>query len=231
MRACYQLEVVFLYFHGFGCAQIPKPLATQYVECVRNDKGVDVKSRKMQTPIFVSRNGDRAFGVVAAQLTPGRGCQNTTMLYAAESHSSFRLVFQQEPEPAPVSSVYDGNGIQAICWSPSGKRVLAEISQWIWGSDFGWNDKYVIFSPGDRTAHPILPVDSVVKQFKQPCGALIETTGWIDDERIELTASPFIGTDEEGTPDGTPPCVKTPVKFSFDVRTGDLQKLASGHKK
>lgn len=69
MRVFWQLGVVVLVsFRCFCCAQIPKPLATQGVECVRDDKGRDVASRKMQTPIFVSKKGARAFGVVAAEL-------------------------------------------------------------------------------------------------------------------------------------------------------------------
>jgi hypothetical protein len=46
--------------------QPAKPLSTQYVTCGQNDKGVDVASREVKTPVFTSKTGVRAFGVVAA---------------------------------------------------------------------------------------------------------------------------------------------------------------------
>ena len=208
-------------------AQPAKSLSTQYVECVRNDKGEDVASREVKTPVFTSKTGVRAFGVVAAaKISPG-GCQNRTALYIAQPRGSFQLVYQQGTEPTHDGSVYDGNGIEAIRWSPSGKRVLVQIFQWIWGSDFGENTKHVVFTTGDRKARVISPVEAIWKQFKQPCTARIETTGWIDDDRIQLNLNPFVDTDEEGIRSSIPSCVKGTVKFSFDVDSGSLHMLAA----
>jgi hypothetical protein len=208
---------------------IPQPaksLSTQYVECVRNDKGVDVASREVKTPVFTSKKGARAFGVVAAaKISPG-GCQNRTTLYLAQPHGSFQLVYQQGTELTQDGSIYDGNGIEAIRWSPSGKRVLIQISQWIWGSDFGENTKYVV-TTGNRKARVISPAEAVWKQFKQPCTARIQTHGWIDDDRIQVDVNPFVDTDEEGVRSSIPSCVKGPVKFSFGVDTGSLHMLAA----
>ncbi len=226
MRRYWPCSVGFLlFFHSPLWSQSGKPLATEYVECVRNGRGVDVASRKLQTPIFESKKGGRAFGIASAQIVAGQGCQNETMLYVAEPHNSFRLVFQQGPERNPDSSIFDGNGIGTIRWSPAGRRVLAEISQWIWASDSGVSTKYVLFTSGDRNAKQISPDEALRRQFKQPCGMDLHTTAWIDDDHIELVVTPFTWIDVEGLTDPTPSCVKEPMKFSFDVESGNLTRL------
>lgn len=213
----------FGHAQGFIYEPPKKPLATRYVECVRNDKGVDLASRKVRTPSIVSKRGDRAFAVVAADLD--RGCSNTSMLYVAEPHSSFRLVFAQDVERNADSTISDGNGIEAILWSPSGKRLLAQVPQWTMASDADWDMKYILFSAGDWKAHEVPASDSIWSHFNRECAARLETEGWIDDDHVELIVKYLFSTDVEGEPDGTPSCVQKPMRFSFDVRTGISQPI------
>lgn len=212
---------LFLCLPSGMTAQAEKSLSSAYVACVRNERGVDVASRKIQTPVFTSKKGARAFGVAAAELSAG-SCRNRTILYVAEPHGSYRAVYRQEAEPDGAGSTYDGNGIKTIRWSPSGKRLLVEISQWTWGSDFGENTKYVVFTSHDHWARRISPIAAMWKSFKQPCTASIESLGWIDDEQIEVEANPFVDTGEDGSSGSTPSCVGRSARFSFDVGTGGL---------
>jgi len=226
-KFCESCLAFLICFPAHMIAQAAKPLSTQYVECVRNDKGVDVASREVKTPVFTSKKGAKSFGVVTAAVESAGGCRNRTTLYVAQPHGSFQLVYQQGIEPTGDGSTYDGNGIEAIRWSPSGKRALFQISQWIWGSDFGANTKFVVFTTGNREARVISPFEAVWKHYNQPCAARIETTGWIDDDRIQLNVNPFVDTDEEGIRSSTPSCVKGPVEFSFDVDAGSFHTLAA----
>jgi hypothetical protein len=205
-------------------AQPTKLLSTQYVDCVTNAKGQPVASREVRTPVFTSKKGARAFGVITASSLPLGACENRTTLYVAEPHNSFRLVYRQETEPDNAGSAYDGNGIEAIHWSPSGKRVFFQISQWIWGSDGDGGRKHVVFTSGDHKARSISLIETVWKQFKQECTVRIETPGWIDDDRIKVEAHPFVDTSEEGAPP-TLSCIQKPAKFSFNVDTGTYARL------
>jgi hypothetical protein len=85
---------------------------------VRDDKGHDVASRSVQTAVFNSQQGFRAYGVVVASHSPERTCKNTSTVYLVEPGGTFRVALQQTPELLPDGSVYDGNGVETIQWSP-----------------------------------------------------------------------------------------------------------------
>ncbi|MDP9160702.1 MAG: hypothetical protein M3O09_10820 [Acidobacteriota bacterium] len=208
-------------------AQAAVPLASQYVECVRDEKALDVGSRTVQTPIFVSKAGSRAFGKVLAKAE--RGCENTSTIYVSQHHRPFRVAFQQKTEVESDGTTLDGNGVKALLWSPSGAHLLVEISQWVWGSDAGTTTKYLLYR-GAKPVKVVKPLDAVWNVFNKPCSALVDSVGWIDDSRIELTGKPFVSTDEDGIPDKTPPCLKKPMRFSFDVETGKLEQLRTRRK-
>lgn len=199
-----------------------KPLPTQYVECVRDDKGVDIASQSMPTPIFNSMQGFKAYGVVAATYSPEGACTNTTTVYVAEPAGTFRVALQQQSERLQDGSVYDGNGIERIEWSPTGTRLLVEISQWTWGTDGGGSTKYILLTPatGEITELPIAA--AIQKHFAKACVRLVSSSGWLDDERIGIELKPDKDVDEEGKAGPTPSCVAEPTLFSFDVDFGDF---------
>jgi hypothetical protein len=218
----HNIAFVILYI-GSLSAQAGLPLPSQFVECVRDDKGLDVGSRTVRTRVVASKTGSRAYGKVVAK--PERGCRNTSTIFVSEPTQSFRVVFEQSTEAeGDGSGILNGNGVEAILWSPSGSRLLVEISQWIWGSDTDVLTKYLVYEP-QKPVTVIKPVETIWKTFKQPCTALIESRGWIDNNRIELEVKPFLSTDEEGIPDGTPICLEKAMKFSFDVEMGTLEQL------
>lgn len=206
-----------------------KALVTQYLECVRDEKGRDVASRSIQTPVFTSNLGFRAYGLVGASHSAVGACKNTSTVYFAEPAGTFRVVLQQTPELLPDGSVYDGNGIETIQWSPSGRRLLIVISQWTWGTDFSWNTKYLLFTPGEERASELPILAAVTRYFAHPCAWLVKSRGWLDDTRIDVQIEPSKDVDEEGVADPTPSCVENPTRFSFDVESGELVSGDKSH--
>jgi hypothetical protein len=201
-----------------------KPLVTQAVECVRDAKGRDIASRSMQTPVFASNLGFRAYGRVVASRSSEGACKNTSTVYLAEPAGMFRVALQQTPERLPDGTVYDGNGIETIQWSPSGTPLLIEISQWTWGTDSTWNIKYLLLTPGQDGAQELPISAAIASYFAQPCAWWVRSSGWLNDTRIGIQIEPSRHMDEEGVPDPIPSCVKKPTRFSFDVKSGEFLK-------
>jgi hypothetical protein len=199
-----------------------KMLPTAYVECVQDDKGVYVASRSVPTPVFDSKQGFRAYGVVIASRSPEGACKNTTTVYLAEPEGTFRVGFQQQSERLPDGSVYDGAGLENIDWSPAGKRLLVKVSQWTWGTDGTWNTKYILLTPATGEVRE-LPISAAIqKHFAKPCTWLVSSQRWLDDGRIEIQLKADNELDEEGNAEETPSCIEKPTRFSFDVDSGDF---------
>ena len=210
-------------------AQSLKPLSTEFVDCVTNEGGAFVASRKQQTPVLESKIGNRAYGEVSAEASGSGGCPVSTIVYVAEGNGSFRPALQQGVERLSDGSVYDGSGVAYMSWSPSGRKLLVVLFQWTWGTDGGGNYKYFLIEPGHNAAELIFPERAIWKQFKRPCAALIDFNRWVDDERIQLEVRPFVSTNEEGEPDETSSCVKEAAMRSFDVvRNKISQSLPTG---
>lgn len=199
-----------------------KPLPTEFLECVRDAKGVDVASRSMPTPVFDSKQGFRAYGVVVARRSPEGACENTTTVYFTEPGGTFRVAFEQKAERLPDGGVYDGNGIENLLWSPAGTRLLIEVSQWTWGTDSTWNTKYVVISSETGPATELPVTAAIQKHFAKPCAWIDSSEGWLDDERIAIELNPNLDVDEEGHAGPTPSCVQEPTHFTFDIDSGDF---------
>lgn len=196
-------------------AQSLKPLPTEFVDCVTNKVGQPVESRKKQTSVFVSPNGSRAYAVVHAEASHG-SCRNSTVVYVAGVDGAFIPVHQQSLETDAQGSVYDGNGVAHISWSPSGSTLLVVISLWTWGTDGGGNYKYVLIDSADHSSKLAFPERYIFKQFSHPCAALIEFDRWLDDQHIVLEARPYTSGEDEGA-DRTPSCVQQAKMFTFNT--------------
>jgi hypothetical protein len=176
----------------------------------------------MPTPVFDSKQGFRAYGVVIARRSPEGACDNTTTVYLAEPGGTFRVVFQQQAERLPDGSVYDGNGIENLLWSAAGTRLLIEVSQWSWGTDSTWNTKYLLVTAETGTATELPITAAIQKHFGSPCAWIDSSGGWLDDQRIAIKIKPISDVDEEGNAGPTPSCVENATRFSFDVESGDF---------
>jgi hypothetical protein len=208
---------------GSALAQASQPLVTRYVQCVRDQKGRNMASRTVRTPIFESKQGVRAYGVVTAAVSSAPACQNTTTIYIAGRGEHFRVAFRQGPEALPDSTVYDGNGVEAIRWSPAGERLLVEVSQWAWGTDSSWSRRYVLIDLEHQTTRDLPLISALNTQFGKECVRQVTSKGWIDDTRIEVEVSPAREVDEEGNASRVPSCVQKPTAFSFDITAGSLR--------
>jgi len=217
------LSLLLFALASASVAQRDKPLATAYVECVRDAKGRDTASRSVRTPAFKSMRGT-VFAVVTAEHSRQFSCENNTAVYIAGRGRKPHLAFQQKPEPLPDGTVYDGNGVEAIRWSPSGDRVVVEVSQWTWGTDSGWNTKYIVLNPATEAATEIPVLREIAQQFRQECVRNITSKGWRDNTHIAVEVGPAKDVDEEGLPGPTPSCVVKPASYLFDVESGRLRQ-------
>ena len=176
----------------------------------------------MSTPAVNSKQGFKAYGVVVARRSPEGACTNTTTIYFSEPGGTFRVALQQQSERLPDGSVYDGNGIERIEWSPAGTRLLVQLSQWTRGTDSTWNTKYILVTPAVGEVRE-LPIAAVIqKHFGKPCAWLVSSKAWLDDARIDMELKPYKDVDEEGTPGPTPSCVVKPTRFSLDADSTDF---------
>ena len=177
----------------------------------------------METPVFHSKQGFRAYGAVVANSSSEATCRNISTVYLAQPAGMFRVAFQQTPESLGAGGVYDGNGIERIQWSPSGTRLLIGISQWTWGTDSTWNKKYIVVSGSEGSAKELPIMAAIQKYFAQPCAWLSSSKGWLDDTRIDVEIDPYKDLNEEGATGPTGSCVRAAMHFSFDVDSGEFR--------
>ena len=174
-------------------AQSLKPLPTEFVNCVTNQRGVPVQANKQQTPLVKSSTGNVAYGEVRAEALRAGSCQNSTTVYRAESSGSFRPILRQGVERLPDGSVYDGNGVAYLDWSPSGEKLMVVLFQWTYGTDGGGNYKYFLIEEGDHSAKLIFPERAIGEHFQRLCSAVTRFKGWIDNQRIGLGGASLCG--------------------------------------
>jgi hypothetical protein len=219
LRFVWTAVAIVLCCRGGAVAQTlsePEALPTQFVDCADDASGHEVASRHLRTQDFMAANGAKAFGSVQAEFHGG--CEHHTMLYVAQPGSNYRLVWQQDTEHDPFGDL-DGSGVEQVRWSPSGRRVLFQLFQWTSGSDTDGAQKYLVVSTGETQAHPIPVAEHVFRLFAHDCAAHVTSVEWIDDDRVELLVMPYLAADEDGTPDGTPSCVKENTAVSLNVET------------
>ena len=147
-----KFAMMFVQWFPLGLsAQSLKPLSTEFVDCVKNQRGASVASNKQRTPLVKPSVGSISYGEVSAELLPGGSCQTTTTVYVAENNGPFRPVLRQGLERLADGSIYDGSGVAYLSWSPSGSNLLAVLFQWTNGTDGGGNYKYFVIPRGETS--------------------------------------------------------------------------------
>src|SRR5438067_11123480 len=116
MRMFVYSALVFA-FSFFDCALAQDAsLPTRYLDCGKDAKGEPIAPQEMKSPVFTSKTGNRAYGIVSAKLE-GRSCPVTSKVYVSRSLGEFQVVLEQGPEQSETTS-FPGSGIQNLRWSP-----------------------------------------------------------------------------------------------------------------
>ena len=133
------------------------------------------KARSARTPVKQSPKGYRAYGEVSVTVHD-EDCENTSALYvAAPGATEFKIAY--------TTSQGGGNGIRLLDWSPSGDRLLAEITFWTYESDVGFGYLPVIYDASTNSAREVLAMDkALVKLLGSDCGFEDHVRGWKSEE-------------------------------------------------
>lgn len=172
------------------------------------------EARSARTAIARSPKGFLAYGEVKVEVQ-GEACENTTTLYVATGEDKeFKAVYKKDG---------DGNGIRIIGWSPSGERLLAEITSWIYESDTGFEYTPVIFDAATSAAEENSAFEKALKDHLGNCSYEHNVTQWKTNTQVLVKVSPYL--DVDGSDEYS--CLKQPKMFVFDLQTGSLGPLLS----
>lgn len=163
-------------------------------------------ARSARTPILESPKGFRAYGEVKVVVEDG-SCDNTTKLYVASAgERSFRTVYSP--------SVSDGNGIRLVGWSPSGDKLLAEVTLWKYETDLGYGHLALVYDTVKGSAKEIRALDQALdRHFGTDCNFKLAIEGWKTDEQLLVKISPLLESEVDEPHD----CVKEPQLIVFDL--------------
>lgn len=184
-----------------------------YLSCWQGRDNTDFTSRQERTAVLASRIGAKAFGAVVASAAGTGSCQNTTTLFASDGKTAPSNVYQVTPE-----GTQDGNGIRLVAWSPSGRKLLTEITSWAYGSDAGLGKLFIVYDVVTMHASE-LPVNPMVaKALGDKCDFDVSAARWISDSEVLLRARrhPY-------EPDGDPNCGVSTHLFRLDTNTLQLR--------
>jgi hypothetical protein len=108
----------------------------------------------------------------------GEVCENTTTLFvAAPASKEFKAVY--------TTSEGGGNGIRLLDWSPSGDRLLAEVTFWMYESDAGFGYIPVIYEVSTMSARELRAMDkALIRVLGSKCVFEEHVKSWRTDERF-----------------------------------------------
>jgi hypothetical protein len=173
-------------------------------------------ARSARTPVVRSAKGFLAYAEVKV-VVHDEDCENTSTLYVASSEGKeFKIVYEKKPSES------GGNGIRVIGWSPSGDRLLAEVTVWAYNSDAGFEYIPVIHDLATASGKEISELDkALIRHFGSNCGFEHKTTRWKTNQQILVKVSPPIGTED---PEDYF-CVKQPKLFLYDLQSNSLMPI------
>ena len=129
---------------------------------------------------------------------------------------------------AYTTSQGGGNGIRLLDWSPSGDRLLAEITFWTYESDAGFGYLPVIYDAPTNSAREVQAMDKALVGFLgSDCVFEDHVRGWRSEERLLVRVSPSVGVEE----DEESSCVKQQLLFLYDLRKDLLQPFQAKSKR
>src|SRR5437763_11883986 len=179
-----------------------------FIDCSPEGQNSNAVSRSFVSPTWTSKMGWRAYASVTAE-GENLSCHNAATLYIAKPDSAFAPVFRAVPK-----GTQDGNGIRIVGWSPGGNKLLAEATDWAYGSDAGLNRTVLIY----EAARGLRTVDidkGLNERFGRECLFDYTVTRWESESSILLRLLPSHETLEE-----RPPCVTRQTTFVYDIGDG-----------
>jgi hypothetical protein len=179
-----------------------------FVSCwARNGAGSPV-SRSVTSSIVSSQAHWRAYATVTASANEG-SCRNTTRLWVAGPGQDFVLVFTKAAEESE-----EGNGIRILGWSPSGTRLLAEVTGWANFSDAGL-DRWALVYEAERAVEVRDVSQTLVKRFGDNCLFDYSVIGWKSESTILVRVRP-----SREAWDDRRSCVTRPRSFAYQLESG-----------
>jgi hypothetical protein len=171
-------------------------------------------ARSARTPQLASSKGFRAYAEVKVEVDADGSCDNTSILYVASADGG-----QFQPISMKTPSTSDGNGIRLIGWSPSGDKLLLEVTLWKYETDLGFDHVVVIY---DAVAHSVKEDrkldDALTHHFGPDCEFKISARGWKTDLQILVRISRTPESDEYEQHF----CVKQPLTLTYNIQTNTL---------
>jgi hypothetical protein len=203
------LVLLFAMLSSLAGAQTANDLS--FISCWPENQDPKPILRSFVSPTSISETGWRAYASVTAE-GENLSCHNATALYIAKPDSAFAPVFRAVPK-----GTQDGNGIRIVGWSPSGNKLLAEATDWAYGSDAGLNRTVLIYD----AARGLRTVDidkSLNERFGRECLFDYTVVRWESESTILLSVLPLHENLEE-----RPPCVTRQTTFVYDIENGSMR--------
>jgi hypothetical protein len=182
-----------------------------FVSCWPKNQQSNPVSHSVKSEIVASRAHWRAYATVTTNAANG-SCQNTTQLYVASPGHDFVPIFRQA-----AIGTQDGNGIRILGWSPNGKKLLVETTDWAYGSDAELNRAVLVYDAEHAVQTPDVG-RSLDERFGGRCLFDYSVIGWKSDLTIVLHVRPF-----REHWDDRPSCVTRTTAFVYQIDSRILQ--------
>lgn len=184
-----------------------------FVSCWPKSQQSNPVSRSIESQILTSPSHWRAYAIVTANASNG-SCHNTTRLYVASPGHDFAPVFTRS-----VAGTEDGNGIRLVGWSRDGKRLLAELTDWAYGSDAPLGRAVLIYD-SEHAAQTLELDKSLGEHLGSSCLFDYSVVGWKSQSTILLQVRPF-----SEALDARPSCVSRPTAFAYQIETHVMRPI------
>lgn len=189
-----------------------------YLSCKTSPQSgrVEPGSRSAKTPILKSNKGLSAYAEV--QVT-GREleCENTITLFVSRrDDTKFRVVYRKTPKEN------DGNGIRLLGWSPSGDKLLAEVNQWRYFSDIGFETVPLVYDSQTESVTEVADLDkAVLSYFGRACNFEHSVWRWKSNSQFIVRVSPAASSGE----DEVHSCSEKPLRLTYDLEKKQILPL------
>jgi hypothetical protein len=207
------LLVIFAFIQMVSFA---KAQDTIFVSCWTGKNSEVYRARKVTGRVVSSATGEKAYVSVSANASGG-ACLNITRLFVAGPTGEFHQVFEAKPTKGD-----DGNGMRLIGWDRSGKKLLAELGRWSYGTDAGMARDLILYDAKTAKISQVNVADGLAQHFGSGYNFLFETTAWHEPEGVVVTVKKYEDlADGEGKS-----CVQRPTQLIVNLSSGAVNQVS-----